>query len=88
MTDSRKELTPAEYKFAAEQLAACLLNGIGVYHRFAELMLSSKPRSTYYELSGWLQDASELAGRYYESRKSTSVDTASDYSTYSKGQLT
>jgi hypothetical protein len=58
-----KELTPAEYKFAAEQMAACLLNGVGVCARFKERV--SPARAQHYELDGWMKEARELVNRFY-----------------------
>ena len=64
-------MTPAEYKFAAEQMCECLLNGIGVCARFKErvAVTTVRPPMPSYELDGWLKEAGELVNRFHKSTR-------------------
>lgn len=53
---------PAEYKMAAEQMAECLLNGIGVIARDRD----RPPASQRYELDGWITHASLLVNKWFK----------------------
>lgn len=68
-------MTPAEYKLAAEQLAKCLWNGIGVINRAKNAALQSGPT---YELDGWLAHASALVNKWHESTTSPQPEAQSD----------